>query len=423
MKIEIPYGRKQVTVDIPDKNVLDIVKKEKVKSIEDEQKIVLNALRNPVASKSLRELSKDKRNAVILVSDITRPCPSYKFLPFIVDELEMAGINDFSILFGLGIHRSQTDEEKRILVGDYVCSKARRLIDSNQGEYKLVGTTTAGTPIEVSEFTLETDLLIATANIEYHYFAGYSGGAKSVLPGICSRKTIEANHSMMFDNKSVTGNLKDNPVRQDIEEAGHTVGIDFLFNVILDDEKRVIAAVSGKNDEAYLRGIELYSSLFEKIIDEKADIVITSPGGYPKDINLYQAQKAMDNVKEIVKENCEIILVASCEEGYGEKVFEEWMAGVQDYKKLNAQIREKFQVGGHKAVAISKLLSERRVLLYSCFSQAETERMGFFKVSSLQAYLDKRIKAEPDLKIILVPGGSFVQFQGISPGDAETISQ
>ncbi len=411
MRIDIPYGRKHITVDIPDKNILDIIKKEKTKFSEDEQKIILNALRNPIASKSLLELSKDKRNATIIVSDVTRPCPSYKFLPFIVDELETAGIYDFNIIFGLGIHRSQTDEERRKLVGDYVAGKTRRLIDSNEGEFELVGYTKAGTPIEVCEEALKSDLLIATANIEYHYFAGYSGGAKSVIPGICSRKTIEANHRLMLDDKSVSGNFKNNPVRQDIEEAGQIVGIDFLFNVITDDEKRIISAVSGKNNEAHLRGIELYNNLFKKIVDEKADIVVTSPGGYPKDINLYQAQKALDNVKRIVKENGEIILVASCEEGYGERVFKEWMADVQDYGKLNARIREKFVLGGHKAVAISKLLSKTRVLLYSRFNQEETEKLGFIKTAPLQSYLDKRIKAEPNLKIVLVPGGSFVQFR------------
>jgi len=411
MKIDIPYAQSHIPVDIPEENILAIIKKEKTESSEDEQKIILNALRNPIASKSLRELSRDKRNAVILVSDITRPCPSYKFLPFVIDELETAGIDDVSIIFGLGIHRSQTDKEKRRLVGDYVADKARRLIDSNEGYFKLVGYTKTGTPIEVCEYVLSTDLLIATANIEYHYVAGYAGGAKSVLPGICSRKTIEANHKMMLDDRAVTGNIIDNPVRQDIEEAGQMVGIDFLFNVILDDDKRIIEAVSGKNNEAHLRGVELYNNLFEKIIDEKADIVVTSPGGNPKDLNLYQAQKAMDNVKGIVKENGEIILVASCVEGCGESVFEGWMADVNDYTKLSARIRAKFIMGGHKAVVISKLLSKTRVLLYSNFGQEETENLGFIKVPSLQYYLDKRIDAEPNLKIIFVPGGSFVQFK------------
>lgn len=412
MRVDIPYGRKHVAVDIPDKNILDVIKKEKTNYAEDEQKIILDALKNPIASSSLFELSKGKRNATILVSDVTRPCPSFKFLPFIVDELNEAGIYDVSIVFGLGIHRNQTDEERRKLVGDYVAGKARKLIDSNEGEFKLVGHTTSGTPIEVFKDVLKTDLLIATANIEFHYFAGYSGGAKSVIPGVCSRRTIEANHGMMLDERSVTGNFKDNPVRQDIEEAGQIVGIDFIFNVIIDDEKRIISAVSGKNNEAYLRGIELYNGLFKKSVSEKADIVITSPGGYPKSINLYQAQKALDNVKGIVKESGKIILVASCEERYGNQVFEEWMADVQDYGKLDRKIRGKFVLGGHKAVAISKVLAKTKVFLYSCFSQEETERLGFIKAAPLQFYLNRRLKADPNLKIVLVPGGSFVQYRG-----------
>jgi nickel-dependent lactate racemase len=411
MKIDIPYGHKKITIDIPDDNVLGVIKRGRTESAGDEQKIILNALRNPVSSKSLLDLAKNKQNAVILVSDITRPCPSYKFLPLVLDELETAGIDDVRIIFGLGIHRNQTDEEKRKLVGDYVAGKARRLIDSNEGDFKLVGHTKSGTPVEVCEHALSTDLLIATSNIEYHYIAGYAGGAKSVLPGICSRRTIEANHKMMLDERSTTGNVVDNPVRQDIEEAGQIVGIDFLFNVILDDDKRIMEAVAGKNNEAHSRGIEVFNSLFEKNINEKADIVITSPGGYPKDLNLYQAQKAMDNAKGIVKENGEIILVASCPEGCGERVFEGWMADVRDFAKLNARIRERFVMGGHKAVAISKLLSKTRVLLYSNFGREETENLGFIKVTSLQHYLDERINAKPDLRIVSVPGGSFVQFK------------
>jgi nickel-dependent lactate racemase len=200
-------------------------------------------------------------------------------------------------------------------------------------------------------------------------------------------------------------------LRQDLEEAGRVVGIDFLFNVILDDKKKIISAVAGRNNEAHLKGMALYDAMFKRAIRAKADIVITSPGGHPKDMNLYQSQKALDNVKEIVNDGGEIILVASCEEGYGEKTFEEWMADVKDYEKLHKKIREEFVLGGHKAVAISRLLVKTRVLLYSCYSKEETERLGFVKAGSLQSYLNGRIAASPGLKIVVVPGGSFVQFR------------
>jgi len=411
MKIEIPYGHGHTAIDIPDHNILEIVRTEKPPGSGEEQKIIRDALKNPIASKPLLELARGKESAAILVSDVTRPCPSYKFLSFILDDLEAAGIMDIIIVFGLGIHRGQTDEERRKLVGENVAGRVKRLLDSNEGEFELIGHTKAGTPIEICREVLTRDLLIATGNLEYHYFAGYSAGAKAVVPGICSRKTIRANHSLMLDDRAVAGSYADNPLRQDLEEAGRVVGIDFLFNVILDDKKKIISAVAGRNNEAHLKGMALYDAMFKRAIRAKADIVITSPGGHPKDMNLYQSQKALDNVKEIVNDGGEIILVASCEEGYGEKAFEEWMADVKDYEKLHKKIREEFVLGGHKAVAISRLLVKTRVLLYSCYSKEETERLGFVKAGSLQSYLNGRIAASPGLKIVVVPGGSFVQFR------------
>jgi nickel-dependent lactate racemase len=412
MKIEIPYGRGHTTVDIPEPNILEVIRLEKPAAPGDEERIVAEALRNPIASPPLRELAEGKKSAAVLVSDVTRPCPSYKFLPSLLDELEPAGVEDVSIVFGLGIHRAQTDAEKRSLVGEDVAARVNRLADSSEGGYESIGRTGAGTPIEICREVLGRDLLIATGNLEYHYFAGYSAGAKAVLPGACSRRTVQANHSLMLDDRAVAGRHADNPLRQDIEEAGRVVGIDFLFNVILDDRKKIIAAVAGKNNEAHLRGIGVYDGLFKRAVREKADIVITSPGGHPKDMNLYQSQKALDNIKDIVKDGGEIILVASCEEGYGERVFEEWMADVKDYRKLHRRIREEFVLGGHKAVAISKLLAKTKVRLYSCYGPEETERLGFIKAGPLQPYLENRIAASPGLKIIVVPGGSFVQYGG-----------
>jgi nickel-dependent lactate racemase len=412
MRIEIPYGREQLALNLPEANILEIVRREKPSGTPDEQEIIGQALKNPIASRPLRELAKGKKRAVILVSDITRPCPSYKFLPFLVDDLEAAAVREIGIVFGLGIHRGQTDSEKRRLVGENVASRVSLLLDSNERGFETIGQTQAGTPIDVCREVLAQDVLIATGNIEYHYFAGYSAGAKAFLPGACSKRTIQANHSLMLDDRAVTGRYADNPVRQDIEEGGRIIGIDFLFNVLLDDDKRIIAAVAGKNNEAHRKGMELYDGLFKRALPAKADIVITSPGGHPKDMNLYQSQKALDNVKEIVKDNGEIILVASCEEGYGEKTFEAWMADVRDYEKLHKRIREEFVLGGHKAVAISKLLSKTRVLLYSCYTREETQRLGFIKVGPLQPYLDGRIMASPGLKIVIVPGGSTVRWGG-----------
>ena len=412
MKLNIPYGDGEITLRIPDENILHVVQDAAGGSRRDEKDIILDALSHPINSPGLAELARGKKSAVLLVSDYTRPCPSYKFLPYLIDSLEEAGVNDLKVIFGLGIHRKHTDAEKRKLVGDEVCRRVSRIIDLDDQRCRLIGTTTAGTPVEVFEEALSAELLIATGNLEYHYFAGYSGGAKAVLPGICSRRSLQANHRMMLDDRAVAGNFKDNPVRMDIEEAGAMAKIDFLFNVITDDDKRIVTAFSGRNNDAFLHGFGVYDRIHKREIDRKVDMVITSPGGHPKDVNLYQAQKALDNVKNIVKEGGEIILVASCPEKCGEKTFEDWMVDARDYQKLYARIRENFIVGGHKAVAISKMLTKVRISLYSSFNPRETEGLGFIKIHDLQQYLDQKIASDNDAKIVAVLNGRLVQFKG-----------
>lgn len=412
MKIDIPYGKNEIKLNIPDKNILDIVESGSQIININEDKIIADALENLTKSKKLSEISYGKKSAAVLVSDITRPCPSYKFLPYIVNELKAGGINssNIKVIFGIGIHRKHTDEEKIKLAGDYVYKNAQ-LIDSDPFRCKLIGKTSYDTPVEVFEEALDTDILIATGNIEYHYFAGYSGGAKAVMPGICSHNSISANHSMMLDDKAVAGSYKDNPVRADIEEAGKLLGIDFIFNVILDDSKNIIAAVAGGNNEAYLEGVKKYDSIYRKEVKDAADIVITSPGGYPKDINLYQSHKALENVKEIAVEDGKIVLIASCFESFGEDTFCEWLKDAANYSLLRGKIRQKFVLGGHKAVAISKILSKNSVLLYSDFDKDTTENMGFKKIDDIQQYLNSQISKKDNIKITIVPTGRFVRLK------------
>jgi nickel-dependent lactate racemase len=407
MHFEIPYEKKHIGLDIPDKNIVSLnYKNDSEEEPADEEKIISEAIKNPVSTDILSNLAYSKSSACIIVSDITRPCPSYKFLEQIIKELKKVKVKDIKILFGLGIHRNHSDEEKIRLVGNYAAENAR-LIDFDAENVEFVGTTSFGTPVEVSKEVISSDFLIATGNIEYHYFAGYSGGAKAVMPGVCSKKTISANHSMMLENDSVAAKFISNPVRQDIEEAGRLVSINFLFNVILNDSKKIISAVSGKNNEAFIKGIKIYDSLYEINVDEKADLVITSPGGYPKDINLYQAQKALDNIKGIVKDGGKIVFVAACSEGYGEKMFEEWMQEVNDYEKLSKKIKQNFVLGGHKAVVISRLLTKSDVFIYSDFK--DFERTGLKRINNIQDFIDGLIRKEKSIKIAVVPNGRFVK--------------
>jgi len=408
MKLEIPYNKVVLPVVIPDKNLIKFKTSNFVLRQDNEEKVILNVLSNPVNSAFLYEVAKGKKSACILVSDITRPCPSYKFLPYLIEELDKARIKDIKIVFGLGIHRKHTEEEKKKLAGRYAADRCR-LIDFNAERCRFVGRTSFGTPVEVDKEVMDSELLIVTGNIEYHYFAGYSGGAKAVMPGVCSRNSISANHKMMLDDNSASGRFMGNPVRQDIEEAGSFVKMDFIFNVILNDDKKIIAAVCGKNNEAFKEGIKIYDSIYEISTEEKADIIIVSPGGYPKDINLYQAQKALESVKDIAKEGGVVILAASCPEGFGEDVFEQWMYYAKDYEMLYKKIMKEFVLGAHKAVAVSKLLTKVDVLLYSEFDSDVTEGIGFEKIEDIQGYIDGKISKNSDLRIAFVPNGRFIR--------------
>jgi lactate racemase len=412
MKINIPYKKEKIELDIPEKNILDIVQGSNQVSSIDEEEIITHALESPVGSGTLSEIARGKSSASIIISDITRPCPSYKFLPRLVEELAAGGISlsNIKVIPGLGIHRRHTGDEKKKLVGDYIFNSIE-VIDSDPSKAKLIGKTSFGTPVEIFDRALESDMLIATGNIEYHYFAGYSGGAKAVMPGICSRNSIQANHGMMLDDRAASGRTADNPVRKDIEEAGKMAGIDFIFNVILDDDKNIIDAIAGKNNEAWLEGIKKYDGIYKREVDCQADIVIVSPGGYPKDINLYQSQKALDNIKDIVRPKGVIILAAACSEGFGEDVFEQWMDQAKDCGAISKRLKNNFVLGGHKAVAVARVISSKKVYLCSEFDDRATEKMGFEKIENIQSYIESEIDRNKDIKITIIPTGRYVRLK------------
>jgi len=412
MNFEIPFGKQLISLSVPDKNIISFkCRDNKESGLKEEQDLIIDALRNPISSPNLAELAYRKKDVCILVSDITRPCPSYKFLPYLVKELKSADVSSIKIVFGLGIHRPHTQAEQIKLAGAGIAEDCK-LMDFDKNKCRHIGGTSYGTPVEASEEVIDSDFLIATGNIEYHYFAGYSGGAKAFMPGVCSYNSVCANHSMMLEESARAGEFTGNPVRQDIEEAGRMAQINFIFNVILDDSKKIIGAVAGKNNEALLQGISIYDRIYEISSAEKADIVITSAGGYPKDINLYQAQKALENVKDIVKDGGVIILAAECTEGFGEDKFAEWMQEAKDFEGLFKKIRQKFVLGGHKAVAISKLLTRARVILYSNFDSTATDKMGFKKIDDIGAFIDGKLRENKDLRLAVIPNGRFIKYCG-----------
>ena len=245
-------------------------------------------------------------------------------MPSLLDELYAAGASkeNITVVLALGSHREHTEEEKKHLVGDR-CFDEVEVVDSNINNCVSLGETKAGTPIDFDKRVVDADFRIALGNVEFHYFAGYSGGYKALMPGVSTPLAIQANHSKMTHPKAVAGNMDGNPVRDDINEAGEKLGLDFIVNAVLDEHKNIVFAAAGDVYKAHEEACAYLDKMYRCPIPEKADIVLVSQGGAPKDANLYQTQKALENAKYAVKDGGTIIVIGACNEGLGSAKFEQ----------------------------------------------------------------------------------------------------
>lgn len=406
---QLKYGKTTLPVKIFEKNIIAELLPNKIENSSFGEAEVRRSLLSPVGAERLSVLAKGKKNVVIVTSDISRPCPSYKIMPALLDELSQAGVSDdcITIVLAVGSHRGHTDDEKKHLVGEDVFRRVK-VIDSNSGEYVRLGVTSRGTPLDIFKPVADSDFKICVGNIEFHYFAGYSGGVKAIMPGVSSRDAIQANHRMMVREKCCAGNLIGNDIRDDIEEAGKIVGVDYICNVVLNENKEIVYAVSGDPVVAHRNGCAYLDRMYKSFIPQKADIVIVSAGGFPKDMNMYQAQKALDNAKHAVRDGGTIIWVAECTEGFGEKTFEEWITGHKNPEEIIKHLHREFKLGGHKAAAIALVLRRASIVLVSKYDRDFLKSIHLKGEISVQAAYDKaKRKYGKNHTVILMPiGGS-----------------
>lgn len=409
MNFKYGYGKGYKEFSIDDRNILMEMRQNPVNVGLTGAAEVARAMENPIGSKKLSEIVKPGEKTVIITSDITRPMPSKVVLPEVVKELVKAGVSydDITVVFALGSHRKHTEEEKKYLAGEEIYNNIK-CVDSDTKDCVHLGTTKNGTPVDIFRDVAEADRRICLGNIEFHYFAGYSGGAKAIMPGVSTRDAIQANHSNMVKDEARAGAMDNNPVRQDIEVVVNYVPIDFIVNVVLDEKKQIIKAVAGHNVHAHREGCKFLDSLYKVQIPQKADIVLTTPGGYPKDINLYQAQKALDNSKHAVKDGGIVILMASCSEGFGEKVFEKWIMSADSSDSLVENIQKNFELGGHKAAAIALVQKKAKIFLVSDMDEELVKKMFMVPFQDINEALKAAFEEKgADAKILLMPyGGS-----------------
>jgi len=377
------------------------------------------ALAAPLGTPTLDGIVAPGDQVVIVTSDITRPTGSEYYLPLLIDELNRCGIgdSDIEIVIGLGIHRRQTDAEHRKILGaaygrvavtDHDCDDPTQLVD--------LGRTASGLPVEVNRRVVEADRVIVTGTVSLHYFAGFGGGRKGLIPGIASRRTCMATHFAIFNPPEIGGRqprarpavLDGNPVHEAILAAARMVAPDFLLNTVLTTDKRIAAVFCGDLEQAHLAGCTLARELFTVPLARPADLAVVSCGGHPKDINFVQAHKALDYGVQAVVPGGTVILLAACPDGFGNPTFFDWFR-YQDLGKFEAALRARYEINGQTAYATLAKARTWRLILVSGFSAEQTARMGMEKAADLDEALRmayERLPADPE--IVVIPDGGTV---------------
>ncbi|MBA7511959.1 Lactate racemase [subsurface metagenome] len=412
--MKLKYGKEEIRLPIDDKNVIKILNLKKHKVILYPENRLKNLLKNPINCPSLKELifQKKAQKILIIVNDITRPTPYEVILPSLLDELHQIGIKKENITFmvATGIHRSNSPEEIKEMFGENIFSAYQFMNhDCDDPHLKDLGNLKSGNKLWVDPMVSDIDFIITTGVIVPHYFAGFSGGRKSILPGICGRKTIEANHANMVHPDARAGNLEGNPVHGEMQEAAEKVGVDFNINVVTDENHQIIEIVAGELLASWQQGVEMCKQTYICPIEKKADVVIASTGGYPKDINVYQAQKALDNAYQAVKSGGTIILIAECSEGYGETTFKNWIEEANSPDDIIKRLKNKFVLGGHKAYSIAKLTKEVEVILISSLPQDKVRQLFFISMENIsQAIEYVQDKYGENFQAYILPSGNTV---------------
>jgi len=363
--LRLPYGRGTVELSIPDRNLLGIVEGKEAERIEFDQAF-RDAWESPIGLDDPAAFFHPGEKVVFVVTDHTRRTPTREILPLIWERISSrVRREDVTLLVGTGTHRSPTEEELEGMLGEIRQEFRVRIHDCDDGLVE-VGKSSRGTPIFINRLVAEADRVVTIGHIGMHYFAGYSGGRKNILPGVAGRETIETNHAQFTDPRCEGCICVGNPISEEMSEVARLIGVDFIVDVVLDAQGRVAKVVVGDVEEAHAVGRAFWDTLFQVKVSEQADLVIVSAGGHPKDIDLYQAHKALYNAAKAVKKGGMILLLAACPDGIGHEVFNDWMMRCDKPDDVFVIFaKEGFKIGGHKALYLAKDLGRAEIYLLS----------------------------------------------------------
>ena len=378
----------------------------------DPKSAILQAIRNPIHSQPLREIVKANQTVCFIVNDPTRIANSHAFMPILLNELNEGGVPDHQmfVIFAAGAHRELTETEMAEMVGPEVARRVK-MFNSNAydpSQFQYVGTTSRGNKVSFHKRVVEADHIVCTGSIVHHYFAGFGGGRKAMLPGVAAYETICRNHALMLEPGAEIGKLKGNPVYEDQIEGVEFCRPSFLINVVLNEKKEFLKVFAGDYIQAHFVACEFVDQVYGTPIAQSADLVIATCGGYPKDINVYQLQKTMDNAWVAVREGGVVIILGECVEGVGSHQYLQWMEKYVTPEKIEEQTRCEFVVGGHKAYAVTRLMKKAQFILVSSLELGLARTLLFNPAKDMADALKMAFaKLGPYPKILLMPQGSL----------------
>ncbi|TET86979.1 MAG: nickel-dependent lactate racemase [Desulfobacteraceae bacterium] len=375
---QIPYGKKEIEIVISSRNYLGTLTANYHTGVTDDETEILSAMDRPVGTAKLSEMVRKGMKIVIVVNDVTRPTPTPKLMPPILRELEKGGIpdRDITVLIATGSHRDNTSEEIGALLGNdaYRRLKVKNHHCQNREELMNIGETSLGVPVVINKLYYEADFKILIGTIQPHHSAGYTGGRKSVLPGLASLETLKLHHGYkMRAPEPAMGWIDGNPFHVTALEAVNMAGADFILNVVQNQKKEITHAFAGDVEKAWLAGVNVCRAISEIDTPDDVDIIIASPGGHPKDINLYQSQKAMAPAELVIKRGGTIILPAACPDGVGAASFYQWMKEASKPEDVEVRFKkEGYNIGTSKAWMYSRCLMKASLIVVSDTLSEET---------------------------------------------------
>ena len=417
--IQIPYYTSTLDLHVEEKNLLQVVtaKMHEYDPGKSEVELIREALEHPIGTPRLRELAKGKKKVVLVTSDHTRAVPSKLTLPILLEEIRSGNPDaDITILIATGLHRATTEEEQRRMFGDAIVDHEKIAINNafDPTQFTHVCTLPSGADFNVNKLATECDLLITEGFIEPHFFAGFSGGRKSILPGICSQKTVNENHSYKAISSPYanTGVLEHNPIHEDMVCAARAVNVQFIFNVALNGEKKVIAAWAGDLEQAHAAGVAFIRK-WSQCPGITGDIVVTSNGGYPLDQNLYQSPKAVATAEACAGEDGVIIMCCSCADGMGGTHFAKLikMGTVDEIDGYLSKIPPKETIPEQWCPQIyARILKKHPVILVTTYlDHEEVRKANMIPASSPDEALEIAYQMKGrDAKVVVIPDGVSV---------------